>query len=156
VCRKGTVGDTIIEGLIELPMIPQCVDHSDVEVGLAVLDYNILEPGNDLVFTLDYLEDQSDLFCLLVRQFANSPNNPFPYLFSFPIGFSYGVGLIGLSFIGGGTVAQMHDAASLILRLHYQLKIALSIYFLRYFQAFKPCTRFFSATTISGGATQTL
>jgi hypothetical protein len=131
--RKRTVGDIIIKGLIELPMIPQCVDHSDVEVGL---DYNILEPGNDLVLTLDYLEDQSDLFCLLVCQFANSPKNPFPNLSSFPVGFSYGVRLIGLSFIGGGTVAQMHDIASIFLRLHYQFKKVLSTYFIIAFAVF--------------------
>jgi hypothetical protein len=134
--RKRTVGDITIKGLIELPMIPQGVDHSDVEVGPAILDYNILEPGNDLVLTLDDLEDQSDLFCLLVRQFAYSPNNPFPYLFSFPVGFSYGVGLVGLSFIGGGTVAQMHDIASMFLRLHYQFEIALSTYFFKVFSDF--------------------
>ena len=95
--RKGTVGDVIIKRLIELPLIPQCVDHSDVEIGPAVLDYNILEPGNDLIFALDYLQDQSDLLCLLLRQFAKSPNNPFPYLFSFPVGFGDGVRLIYLS-----------------------------------------------------------
>jgi len=75
-------------------------------VSPTALDYNVLKPGNDLIFTLHYLEDQSGLRCLLVGQFANSPNHPFPCLFfALMVGFVKGVGFIGLSFIAGGTVA---------------------------------------------------
>jgi hypothetical protein len=110
--RKGTIRNVKIKRPVELPLIPQCIDHSDVEIGPAFLDYNVLESGNHLIFALHYLQDQFDLFCLLIRQLSKSPNNVFPYAFAVPVGFSDGVRLIGLPLICGGTVAQVHDISS--------------------------------------------
>ena len=93
VSRRGTVGDVISKRPIELPLIPQCVDRSDVKIGPAFLDYNVVESGDDLIFALDYLLYQFDLLCLLLRQLPNSPNNPFSYAFAAPVGFGDGVRL---------------------------------------------------------------
>jgi hypothetical protein len=75
---------------------------------------------------LDHRQDQSYLLGLLVVQFPNWPNNPFPDLLTFPVGFGQRVGFVAFPLIAGGTVAQMHDGHHAFLRLYYQTKIDFS------------------------------
>ena len=112
--RQGAVSYIIIKSIIEMPLIPQIIDHRNVEISLSVFDYNINEPCDNLI-ALNHLQNQPDLLCLLIRELANGPYGSFSYLFPLPVGFGEGVGFIGLALVLGGAVAQMHGILGIFL-----------------------------------------
>jgi hypothetical protein len=116
--RQGTGGDLKIEGFIQLPLVPDGVDHSDIQIGLGVLNYQILHPSDHLVPALDQGQDELDLLGLLVGQLPNRSDNPFPNRIPFAVRFGDGVRFVFLSLVAGGTVAQMHGGPPIFLRLH--------------------------------------